>query len=354
MVDVLQSVDFWCFFGLNIAVFVFYRCGLITEDETDAKMDWSLDFNFVKVSTAITTFFEVFYSNQSYGKYQKLYDATKNMFDEATTCAHILRVWLKGKCPNHARLSARYLAVSMMLHFLHMKGKNSESDMPDLFRSKLLRQSEWECLRGRDGSHWSLIVLSWANEVAADGLRQVGEKNAVNPVTQGMMKVHAKMQLISDSLALPVPFAYYHLLCVMVASNIVLWAWSMGTTHSIFGPLVFWFCCSVFLGMMKLSSALGDPFGSDEVDFPIDEWFLEFTQVLFATSDNEFLDGGLAVEDAVSRERFAPRLDSSLVLLGQVPEQERQGNGRLGYSPSKADMATPGADEYTPMRSVQG
>jgi len=325
---------------------------LLSRDATDGESGLSLDFNFVKITTAITTFFEVFYANKCYGKYQKMYEMTQGMFNEVSCYAHLLRIWLRSRCPNHARLALRYAVAATMMHFAHMKGKTSEDDVSDLLSSRILLSNEWKDLQRHDSSQWSLLLLSWSNEVALEGCRQAEEKSASNGMTSSVMKIYTHMKYISDGVALLVPFQYYHLLAKMVASNILLWAYSMGTTDSCFAPLAFVLCTVVFLGMMRLSSALADPFGDDDVDFPMDTWFLQVAELVFAVSEKEYLDGTVSVEQMVAHERFPPRLDHSLHLLGERPSKQKA-TGHSSKSQASELRCVRGHNPYREMRPIR-
>lgn len=95
---------------------------------------------------------------------------------------------------------------------------------------------------------------------------------ANSALMQSSLEIRRLKQGITDMLSLPVPFQYFHLLSVMIIMNLALWAYSMGCSDSIFAPVVFFFSSLIFVGMMELSSELSDPFGQDEVDFPVQEW----------------------------------------------------------------------------------
>jgi len=121
------------------------------------------------------------------------------------------------------------------------------------------------------------MLLQWANDVSVMGFRAAkAPNNASLVVTTLLMDVNKNMSEIQDLLRLPVPFQYFHLLAVMVSVNMLIWAYGMGLTTSVLIPIVFVFLVLIFVGMMVLASQLADPFGEDEVDFPIRRWVDEF------------------------------------------------------------------------------
>merc|ERR1719230_2433607 len=59
---------------------------------------------------------------------------------------------------------------------------------------------------------------------------------------------------------------------LMLMLNLVLWAYALGCQDSYFAPIIYMFVQMMFQGIRELSTALSDPFGDDEVDFPVNEW----------------------------------------------------------------------------------
>merc|ERR1719343_187113 len=91
-----------------------------------------------------------------------------------------------------------------------------------------------------------------------------------------------------DTVELPIPFQYFHLLNMMVVMNTVTWAYAMGTTRSMFAPVVYFFAALIFMGMLSLGSQLSNPFGEDEVDFPVHEWVTEYVNLSGVLLDYDF------------------------------------------------------------------
>merc|ERR1712076_130887 len=64
----------------------------------------------------------------------------------------------------------------------------------------------------------------------------------------------------------------------MVTMNLCLWAFQMGRSTSIFAPFIYFMSELIFIGMVELASQLSDPFGQDEVDFPINDWLSSYLE----------------------------------------------------------------------------
>merc|ERR1719230_113639 len=82
-------------------------------------------------------------------------------------------------------------------------------------------------------------------------------------------------QEVADTMHMPIPFQYFHLLNVMIIVNLLLWAYGMGLTDSVFAPVTYFFAALIFMGMMELANQLSDPFGTDGTDFPTSLWLSE-------------------------------------------------------------------------------
>lgn len=100
---------------------------------------------------------------------------------------------------------------------------------------------------------------------------------------------------VLDVVRMPVPFQYFHLLNMMVCVNVSFWAYAMAMTKSLLAPVCFFFAALIFIGMLELAKLFSDPFGDDEVDFPVHIWlqkFLEnqsaFVEYNYHGSQNDF------------------------------------------------------------------
>jgi len=107
------------------------------------------------------------------------------------------------------------------------------------------------------------------------------------------------MKHVLNVVSMPVPFQYFHLLNAMVSICVGLWAYSMSFDPSVFSPVVFSCASFIFIGMLELAKEFSDPFGSDEVDFPLHIWFEKFLETNLALLEYDF--PGAANDFQVSR-----------------------------------------------------
>jgi len=273
--SVLSRYEFWLLFNLHLAIGCAFRFGYLPhDDETPFGFIW----NDMKVVTAITTFFEVFYTNQCHSRYLEFYEATRMMLGTLYDYCFELRLHLQDEGKQHARLASRQVVAAILLFFYEMGGV-SEPEWGELEAQGLVKSSEREFLEKFSSQQHSLIMLQWSAEAALGGCAECKvPANVVKSLVGRLLTCRGLQQEVVDCIRLPMPFQYFHLLKAMLLVNLVGWAYGMAITKSVFAPVVYWVCLLIFMGMMELASQLADPFGDDDVDFPVTDWLDEFVE----------------------------------------------------------------------------
>lgn len=337
---VLVSREFWFFFILHLSVFFAFRWGFIDAESVRTEADYGLNWSFAKLVSGIASFVQVFYANQCYSRYQYLYKIVKGQFDDALSFAFLLQTHIGYKSLAHVRLGVRYLISALVLYRDSLLDSlPSQGSVNDLVSRGLLRPGEADLLRNHKTQNQTALLFSWAGRVACSGLYEVGAPNNIHSaMSAALLRTQLKQTETVETRALPVPFQYYHLLCVMMVSNLAMWAYSMGLTNSIFAPVVF-FCASLISnGLMELSSQLSDPFGDDPVDFPMDDWLMECVRRITEFSECPYPGGseGLqaAIEDVSDVPRWQP-LRSSSSMLEVMPNDDVVDGSESGETSSQ-------------------
>merc|ERR1719253_272447 len=101
-------------------------------------------------------------------------------------------------------------------------------------------------------------------------------------------KVRKCQAEVVQILDLPMPFQYFHIMNLMLILNLVLWAYSLGCQDSYWSPVIYMFVQLMFQGIRELSTALSDPFGDDEVDFPITQWMIAVYARMYGVLEDPF------------------------------------------------------------------
>lgn len=286
--DVLRRWDFWFILALHIALSIAFRTGILRDVEPDFGEHHSvssISWHDIRVVTAMTTFFEVFYTNQCYARYLLLYTSSRRCLGLVYELILDLRLYLGKHAYLHLRLCSRFALAAIFLGFYeHVGGEVSDREWETMVAQRLLTEKEKEFLCKYQNQQHSQLLLYWAADVAREGLDLVRAPNNATPLIMGPITHlrHAQQELV-DVMGNPIPFQYYHLLNAMVCMNLILWGYAMAIVQSVFATLIYIMASIIFMGMMELANQLSDPFGEDEVDFPLDNWrdgLLECVEVL--------------------------------------------------------------------------
>lgn len=279
--DVIRRWDFWFLMVMHVLLSVTFRTGYLDKEIHGFGSPHSIfgiNWNDIKVITAMTTFFEVFYTNQCFSRYLGLYAVSGKITGLVYDLILILRIFAGRAGYAHTKLSVRFALVAIFLNFyeVHHGDSVSDEEWRTLMDHGLLRTSEKEMLVGLKKHQRSHVLLLWSADVAKEGLGVAkAPGNALKQVLAPLLEMRADQQELLNTAALPIPFQYYHLLNAMVLFNLVLWGYAMAICESVFASLIYMMCSLIFMGMLELADELSDPFGDDEVDFPVMEWLEE-------------------------------------------------------------------------------
>jgi len=275
----IQHYEFWVFIILHFIFKFMFMAGLLPGADIDGS-ELFVSWENVSVITGMTTFFEVFYSNQSYQRYLHLYTKSRRLLSGLLDMSLFLSFTCKAKEPGYARLAFRYLVSSTVIFFEQLQSTDKEiheTAWNRMVRQGLLKPDEQKYIASLPKHERTVRLLQWTAQII-----QIACKKAKVPATMEkdvyahLLQIRDRQQEIQDVLSLPVPFQYFHVLNVMVLANVALWCYKMAISKSVFAPFTFILAQLIFLGMMELASQLSNPFGTDDVDFPSNDWVTDF------------------------------------------------------------------------------
>lgn len=275
--DIVARREFWLFLAAHVVCAVLYTTDMrgFNPEGKSVKDMW----NSTKAVTAITVFFQVFYTNSSYTRYIKVYQIVRKMLDDIVMAVFDLRLFASPKSHAYARLATRFLFASVLMFFSQMDDENSVTPLGSLRKTlepKLLTEKERTVLNSFPSAERYRIVLHWCYDVfITAGVRFKIPVNVKKVVLDRLHRVHQLMLELEDTIALPVPFQYFHLMNALLVVNLSLWAYTMAASESFYGVAIFFVVELIFMGMMRVGSELSNPFGSDAVDFPMAAWLFD-------------------------------------------------------------------------------
>merc|ERR1719506_2194727 len=160
----------------------------------------------------------------------------------------------------------------------------------------LLNDQETDLLKahckkvGRHCAMPSFMLLQWSMKLYRT------KSTRLNELEKTYWAIRRCQDDVVEIMELPMPFQYFHIMNLMLALNLTLWAYSLALEDSYFACIIFMFVQLVFQGIRELSVALADPFGDDEADFPLDEWMTQLYLRINAVIEDRY-DGWLEEED---------------------------------------------------------
>jgi len=307
---VLSRLDFWCFFVLHIVLHVLFKMGYMHQDFA------SMSLKDMGMITALTTFFEVFYTGECLRRYLDLYDHVQGSFSHAYNFAFLTRLYIRRNGQPFDRLAAQWMIGAVVLSLFEAREKRPmhAADLQKLLSLGLMRQDDMAFLRTVHGYNRSMVMLHLAGDFTRHGfVVSDAPPFALRDCINCLDDLVAIQQEMHDLIDFPMPFGYVHFLSVMVTLNMSLWAYAIATQQSTFGPVFYFFACLIFVGMMDLASALADPFGDDDADFPLPKWMHEFLLNMSALVEYEH-DGTKDGFEPDLREEEAQLTDFNLTM----------------------------------------
>lgn len=286
---VVCDKEFWLFLILNLAVFMFKHTGLFTPE----PLALNLPFGLTGVTGGLMTFFVVFYNGHVFSRYNELYDITREMFEVVIKIATLLRVNIPDE---RARWKVAKLTLASPFIFVFERTEHDKDEEPEAHTFEDgTSTAEWDqlaqlgiltkdeitalhqhCRHFGENATPSLLCIQWCIEllrhVTADPNDRFDMLDALESCYRSLWRRQVEVVYILD---LPMPFQYFHIMNLMLFLNLLLWAYSLALQDSYFAPLLYMFVQMMFQGIRELATSLSNPYGTDEVDFPVVEWMVD-------------------------------------------------------------------------------
>mmetsp|Transcript_21786 Transcript_21786/g.40065 ORF Transcript_21786/g.40065 Transcript_21786/m.40065 type:complete len:340 (+) Transcript_21786:130-1149(+) len=271
--SVLTRVEFWLFFVLHAIAATCYKYGLLPGAEDKMSIS-GVDRNFWDVLVFLAILLAVFMTQALMAKYMRLFAMTRSLFGEIMDIAFRLSM----TCPlPHTRVATRYLLGAVMLFFMELQGPLEERHWKEMQANGLLFASEKVRLEELGvGAERSLILLHWATDVTRHGYKSGKVANThLTATVNKFTHVRQSQQEMVDQIRFTFPKTYVHLAELTVCVCLLILGYSMALTMSFWGTVAYMTVLFVFLGLIELGAQLQNPFGDDEIDFPMARWLEE-------------------------------------------------------------------------------
>lgn len=293
--DVLDGKEFWILFILNLTIVILRKKDVISPETYHVD----LPFHLTGVTGSLMTFFVCFYNGHQFGRYNRLYDVTQDLLEIVVQLCVKLRVEVEDA--QLRRKLAKLVMGSVVMFFFERsggvspEGKVSRTEFSQLYHLQLLDETEIRALRShcrnlRGDSVAAFLLLQWAMELLMSRTENPPDReDFLAGMFQQMYKIRGCQAFIVQTMELPMPFQYFHIMNFMLILNLVLWAYALACQDSYFAPFIYVFVQMMFQGIRELSTSLADPWGSDDVDFGVNDWLMTLYYRVHAVIETDYV-----------------------------------------------------------------
>mmetsp|Transcript_43640 Transcript_43640/g.115134 ORF Transcript_43640/g.115134 Transcript_43640/m.115134 type:complete len:550 (-) Transcript_43640:99-1748(-) len=281
--SVLTGFEFWCVLTLAVTFTLLLDFKVI-----ELPKGW-LDISIGPVGAPVLSaaiFTAVFYNSQCYGRYMSLYNGCMQVDT-------MVKVFVGEMLSNfsfspelrcYMVASVKYVIAGAFFFHASMDDKEmSAAEWQWFGRKGLLTEKEIMFVRRFPG-HTVLLLLHWAQQVAGKAIAHKAVAARYSPPERSGMtnriygqvdSISTACRVVSNTLNLPVPFPYFHLLQLLIFFSLLvtglcccIYAAQAGAQTYCVAVLPFVVIAFVLLAVRRLAGELSDPFGDDNVDFP--------------------------------------------------------------------------------------
>mmetsp|Transcript_63293 Transcript_63293/g.137702 ORF Transcript_63293/g.137702 Transcript_63293/m.137702 type:complete len:566 (+) Transcript_63293:52-1749(+) len=271
--NTLMSLELWLFLGVNIFVTTLFYMEIIPNPDSEERY---FQWDKIDLLSKMTVFSEVYYAGFCYTRYLELSSCFRALLGRLVRVSLAMRALVHDMDKPFVRLSMRYYLAAILLHALHMNTGHANFQVHRWgteMLPRLIWPEEMLFLQRLDTATRPMVVLSWsANVVVTSYKNDPFQSNTMLGLVHLIQRSYIFMQQTEDMVTLQLPFPYFHLMNCLVCVTLLVLAYVVACGHSLFAPVVYFFIALTYLGLMELASQLSDPFGDDDVDFPLHRW----------------------------------------------------------------------------------
>jgi predicted membrane chloride channel (bestrophin family) len=240
----------------------------------------------------------------------------------------------------------KIIKMAMASIMLVVQAARQDLDLEKLVNDKIIDEEERAVLERIRPFQRATTMWVWILRVCEKAFAQAKlPPPRYNMVLSKATQVRDGIQTIHTYLDTPLPFAYVHLVCLLVNLQNLVFAAKGGTVAAVayanndnqsicVQVLMVLIVCVIYQGLLCISYIVSDPFGDDLLDFPVVA-YTEYLSWSFASIDR-------AVADCPAL--TAQKLEH---LLGSQPPPDQEGAEKKAEPPAsqtRVPQATPSAN----------
>lgn len=208
--------------------------------------------------------------------------ALGSVFDSVANCAMITACVLPG--PEHRVVRDYVVKWGLASIFLLVKGARGSKECSDMAKKGLLSENEVDALKDVSENGRAMVMWSWIMRLAQETFESARGPRPHAPklmlIFNQCISARDGIQTIHTYLQTQLPFAYVHLLTLLVNVNNLVISIKCGAVFIValakddhqtmaYQVLMFLLVPVLYHGLLSISYVIHDPFGEDMLDFPI-------------------------------------------------------------------------------------
>jgi len=343
---VLLRFEIWLFTAAHVLMLASVRFGLIPAEFYSLGTEpWKM----MAATSSLLAFFVVFFSGQCFARFSHLYDACTRMMGMMQVIASMTSVHLEND-PETRWQGLRYLGAAVLILYAKVNDGDvtrqgiDESEWTRLMSYETIVMSgktvtcppllsELEVAKLKDSPIPAKFVdlITWSLHVFRKGYKSSGQPDMMVIQLQGFIyDLRGACATVLNTLNLPVPFAYFHLLLTLQYFTYFTIAMTLVNQGSLWTPAVLFCVILVTTGVREVAVAMSDPFGDDQTDLPVEKFVRDLRGFvsLYATMDTR------------------PPVSKGFIALPKAPiakpmalaERDKKGPLEDCFKPPKADL----------------
>jgi len=157
-----------------------------------------------------------------------------------------------------------------------------------------LTEAETQALQKYDHDHHveggqAFTVQHWALEIIRDAVPEWRERDdCMSAFFDKVFQVRDCQSDVKNKMSNPMPFQYFQVMSFMLFFNLALWGYSLAFQDTFFALVAYFFIQLIYVGLRELCASLSNPFGSEDVDFPVNMWLTNLSWDVAALVESDF------------------------------------------------------------------
>lgn len=286
---VLRMGEVWFFTLSHLVLFILLRVGFLSENHAAVESFISAATHSINFVTVMLSFYLVIFNNSCYDRYATFYSACIKMQGSIQEIFQMTSVHLAQR-PNERWDAVRYLVSSALLLLMRV---NDKPGKPQAVKTRewlrlTLSEADWQGVQNKEHGgttttvtlhqppllsaeertqlqafpgNSTLILQSWALGAMWEGYNASGIPAPIYAhAVKSVLNLRRSCAQVTNMLALPIPFPYYHLLLLLTYLCYAFYAVSFLGMNSWLSPLAYFLLTVFMTGLRVLSGKLAHPF----------------------------------------------------------------------------------------------